>query len=109
MAGNVTADSVLQALAAGGLPVSRAPGGEGFHVAESQNGCPVPGCAYSPSRPVVAVSHVGAGDDAAALRSAARVLRARGLGLGDRGAGVFTPPVAQPPDAEFTAHLELFV
>jgi len=109
MAGNVTADSVLQALAAGGLRVSRAPGGEGFHVAESQNGCPVPGCADSPTRPVVAVSHVGAGDDAVALRSAARVLRGHGLGLGNRGAGVFTPPIVQPPDPEFTARLELFV
>jgi hypothetical protein len=115
MARKVTAETVRQALAAGGLPVSDAPGGAGFYVAESPDRCPVPDCVDAQLRrraglsalPVIAVIHAGPGDGREALDKAAAVLRSRGIGLGSRGAGVFTPPIVLPPDVEFVAHLEL--
>jgi len=71
---------VRQALAAGGLTVSQAPGDGGFQVASSA--------------------------ERAALLAAAAALRARGLG--QRGAGILTPPITPGP-VPFKAHLELFI
>jgi hypothetical protein len=105
VARKVTVETVRQALADGGLPVSQVPGDGGIQVASGTDGCPIPGCCSSPSRQVIAVSLTGVDNARAALLGAAAVLRARGLG--HRGAGVLTPPITPGP-VPFTAHLELF-
>ena len=106
MAREVTVETVRHALAAGGLSVSQAPGDGGFQVASGASGCPIPGCdSSSLGRRVIAVSLAQADGARDALRAAAAVLRARGLG--HRGAGVLTPPITPGP-VPFTAHLELF-
>ena len=102
----MTVETVRQALAAGGLTVSQAPGDGGFQVASSTGGCPILGCDGSTGRQVIAVSLAHEDNAPAALRTAAAELRARGLG--HRGAGVFTPPVTPGP-VPFKAHLELFI
>lgn len=106
MARKVTVATVRQALAAGGLAVSQAPGDGGFEVASSAGGCPILGCSGSPGRQVIAVSLARPDNDRAVLLAAAAALRARGLG--QRGAGVLTPPIAPGP-VPFKAHLELFI